>query len=85
MSPDELIELARRKNSAHRTLNEAKFRVRRQAGGGRTEKDRDIEMDYLAAEQREIYENLCDEWTVSMANYMGKNNAIHEDTYSSPN
>lgn len=70
MTPEALIDLSKRKNAAHRALLDARARVRTPAGTSKmTEKDRDIDMDFRTLEQREVYENLCDEWAVRMAEY----------------
>lgn len=70
MNSSELIALAKRKNEAHKTLIKARHAVRKPAKyNGMTEADRDIEMESLTREEREKYENLCDEWTVRLMEY----------------
>lgn len=66
MTPDNLIDLAHRKNAAHKDFLEIRGRLR---GHGGSEKDRDVAMDHASREKREIYENLCDEWTVRLMEY----------------
>lgn len=69
MTPDQLIQLSKDKNKAHRTLLESRGRVRMPGRQGMTEKDRDIDMDFRTLDQREAYENLADEYAVRVMEY----------------
>jgi hypothetical protein len=67
MTPQQLIDLAKRKNEAHKLFLQARGAFRRPGVG--SEKDRDVAMDHATREERENYENLCDEWAVRMVEY----------------
>lgn len=72
MTTGQLINLAKRKNAAHKELLRARAVVRHPAGHNKmTEKDRDIDMDFRTLDQREEYENLYDEYAISFAEEYG--------------
>lgn len=67
MTPESLIELAKRKNAALKLLISARRSVRFPAGHNKmTEADRNIDMEARVADKREEYDNLADEYAIRM-------------------
>lgn len=70
MTADELIDLAQRKNAAHRVLREARNKAYVPNSLQKmTTDERKLQIDFLTRVQQEQYDNLVDEYEIRKLAY----------------